>query len=152
MLFGWGAGDFYRGHANPWTLFTAIIGANQSVLHIVPVRGSLTARFPHSDIIQLDLPRPDVRILAAEIDRAFALDSHRERIAAGRGYYPESRFYAGRERFYFPKMCNVWVAQKLRRSGVPVTASAALIASDLVRQTEKLGHRLHSRRRPADAF
>ena len=113
LLFGWGDADFYRRKINPWTVLTAIVWPSPSILHVVPVRGSVADRFRRSDVIELSLPRSGHRALCAALDDAFARDARGRRIFVQRGYFPESRFYAGRERFYFPKMCNLWVAQKL---------------------------------------
>jgi len=152
VLIGWGAADFYRGKVNLWTILKAVCGADSSLLHVVPVRGAVAARFRHSDVIQLHLSPTRMRGLAGDIDRAFARDRRGQRIFAGRGYYAASRFYAGRERFYFPVTCNFWVARQLRRSGIPIFTPTAIVADGLVRQAAKAGQRQSRRKKPVDAF
>lgn len=152
LLIGWGDADFFRRKINPWTVLAAICWPTPSILHVVPVRGSVAARFPRSDVIELTLPRSRHRALCAELDAAFARDARGRRIFVQRGYFAASRFYAGRESFYFPKMCNLWVAQKLQHAGVPVFSPTAFFAGELTRQAGKTGVRLQSRRRPVDAF
>jgi hypothetical protein len=95
---------------------------------------------------------PRLRRLTAQIDLAFIRDKCGRRIAAGRGYFVDSRFYVGSERFYFPKMCNTWLAQKLRRSGLPICAPTAIVAGDLTRQAAKFGERQRRRSKPLDGF
>lgn len=152
ILIGWGAADYYRGRVNPWTCLTAIAWPTRGLIHVVPIRRGVAAQFRHSDVIELSLSSSQLRTLLRQIDDAFARDAARQRVFVGRGYYADSRFYASRERFYFPKMCNVWVAQKLRRSGVPVCVPTAMVANDLVWQAGKLGQRRQWLRRPVDGF
>jgi uncharacterized protein (TIGR02117 family) len=152
VLIGWGAGDWYRGRTNAWTLVKAICGIGPSILHVVPVRGAITGRFPRSDVVELRLAPAEMRRLAARLDRSFSRGQAGRRILVGRGYYPESRFYIGRDRFYFPKMCNFWVAQALRDSGVRVCVPTAITADNLTRQVERSGRRQQRRSKPVDAF
>ncbi len=152
LLIGWGAADYYQGRANPWTFLKAIFWRNRSALHVVPVRGSLRKRFARSDIVRLQLTSGQFAILARELDRSFARDSRGNRILLGPGYFTDSCFYAGSEQFYFPKMCNTWVAQKLHRSGLPIGVYTSFAASELLWQSGKIGWREQWRRRPVDAF
>ncbi len=152
LLIGWGDAAFYRRQINPWTTLAALCWPTPSILHVVPVRGSVTARFPRSDVIEISLPRAQHLALCRALDEAFSRDARGRRVFVQRGYFPESRFYAGRESFYFPKMCNLWTAQKLRHAGVPVFAPTAIFASGLARQVARSGTHLQSRRRPLDAF
>ena len=59
ILIGWGARDFYEGEVNPWTVVEAICGIGGSILHVVPVRGPISKRFSHSDVIEMELPQRD---------------------------------------------------------------------------------------------
>ncbi len=152
LMFGWGDADFYRRRINPWTCLKAICWPSPSIIHVVSIRGSVAARFRQSDVFALSLSQSQLRNLARGIAEAFARDSRGRCIFVTRGYFPESRFYEGSERFYFPKMCNVWVAQKLRGGGVPVNVPSSVVASELMWQVRKLGTRQQSLRRPVDAF
>lgn len=152
LLIGWGGGDFYRGHANPWTFLKAMIGVGPSVIHVVPMRVSVAERFRQSDVVRFDLSVEHHRNLVAEMDRAFARDERGARVALGRGYFAQSRFYEGRAKFYFPKMCNTWVALKLRHAGVPIFVPTAIIAGNLSWQAAKTGRRQQTLKKPADGF
>jgi len=72
LLIGWGAGDFYRGKVNQWTLLEALLGIDSSLLPVVPVRSGITERFRHSDVVVISLPISKFKILAGEIDHAIA--------------------------------------------------------------------------------
>lgn len=152
LLIGWGAADFYRGNVTLCTVLRATLTPSPSVLHIVPVRGPLARRFAHSDIIELTLTPAQFRTLLAQLDAAFARDDAGRRDFISPGYFENSRFFRGSERFYFPKMCNLWVAQRLHRSGLPICVPGAVAASELIWQAERIGKRRQSLRLPVDGF
>ena len=110
-----------------------------SVLHVVSLRGEVTAYFPASEVIRLDLPVAGVDSLAAYIHRAYARDEAGQPIPLGPGLYGESRFYKGRERYHLYKNCNTWVARALRTAGVPLRPATVLTAGDLLRQVRPYG-------------
>ncbi len=151
ILIGWGAKDFYQGRTNLWTLSKAI-ASSPSALHLVPVHGSILRRFSHSDIVRLEMPRLQFERLLLQLESAFSRDASGHFQLIGEGYYPDSRFYLGRDRFYFPNFCNTWLAAKLRRSGTPLFLLTTILPSDLIRQTARYGHRESRRSAPADAF
>ncbi len=152
VVIGWGASRFYQGHVDPLTIFRAIFGLDSTTLHVVPVRGALARRFAHSDVIRFDIPAENARALIREFDATFALDPAGKPIPIGPGYFPDSRFYLARGHFYFPKMCNLWVAQKLRGAGVSVGLFTSIVAKDLVHHAAQLGRREQYRRAPTDSF
>ena len=133
IAIGWGASADYRGPSTPWTVLQAMF-PNHAALHIVPIHGSIGHRFPHSDIVLLRLEPQNFSRLVDEIDHSFALTPDHHRILLGRGYFPDSRFYASRERFFFPYVCNMWVAVKLSRAGIPFFFPRALLSNSLILQ------------------
>ena len=151
FLVGWGATDFYRGRVDVISFGKALAGSG-SLLHVVPVRGEIRARFPHSDVVRLNLSRTEVRRLLADVDTAFARDGASRLVPEGKGYYDDSRFYLGQERFYFPQMCNLWVAEKLRRRGVRIFLPVAIMAPCLMWEAGQIGVREQRRSAPADAY
>lgn len=152
LIIGWGAADFYRGNVNLWTTLRATLSPSPSVIHVVPVRGPLARRFAHSDIIELALTPAQFHSLLAQLDAAFARDASGARAYLSPGYYDDSRFYHGRERFYFPKICNIWIAQRLRQSGLPICVPGALASSELIWQANQIGTRRQWLRLPVDGF
>ena len=152
LLIGWGHRAFYQRRINPCTTLSAVLWINSSTLHVIPIRGPVTRRFPHSDVIRLSLSPAQYRCLATQLERAFARDCHGRAIVISRGYFQNSRFYAGRETFWLGQMCNAWVGRKLRRSGVPIVGDRSVFASSLVMQAGPLGKREQYRKRPSDAF
>jgi uncharacterized protein (TIGR02117 family) len=140
LLIGWGASSVYHGKLTSWRLGAAAISA-KSVLHVVGVRGLPARRFTRSDVVRLRLTKTQFALFVKEVDAAFARDKAGRRVVLGRGFFAESQFYAGSERFYFPNTCNVWLAAKLRRAGLPVSPSRALLASGLIWEGTRFGVR-----------
>ncbi len=152
LVIGWGATHFYAGNADPVTLFQAAFGLDTSALHVVPVRGTLMARFAHSDIIEFDLPAARYREIVRAIDETFARDRKGAPVVIGAGYTPESRFYLARGRFYFPMMCNMWVARKLQQGGIHLSPASVVTADTLIHRASKIGRVLQRRSEPSDHF
>ncbi len=137
---GWGDRDFYQ-DPDP-SLGDRLKGAfwpTPSVLHIVGFRREVTAYFPASEIIRIDLPEANVDSLAAYIHRAYARDEAGRPIPLGPGLYGQSRFYEGRERYHLRKNCNTWAARALRAAGVPLRPAEVLTAGDLLKQVRRFG-------------
>jgi uncharacterized protein (TIGR02117 family) len=153
LVIGWGDADFYRAsRITPWLCLKATVWPGASVLHVVPFERPLGITLSHSDIVQFSVSAERLSAL-----RQFLEDSF-ERTAAGHvrcfgaGYFANSRFYAGRERFYFPKTCNVWTAAALKRAGVRIVVPASFMADPLMWQAQRDGKRLSRRSRPLDRF
>lgn len=152
VLVGWGDAQWYRGQVTAGTFCSAVFWPTPSVLHVVPVRGGFAQRYPHSDVVRLELPRAQFAEFVKGLDGAFARDARGRVIGAGDGFQPQSHFFAGRESFYFPKMCNYWVAEKLQNGGLRISKAGSLTASGLMHQAARLGTREQSRRPPGDYF
>ncbi|HEX8312735.1 MAG TPA: DUF2459 domain-containing protein [Chthoniobacteraceae bacterium] len=152
VLIGWGDADFYRYPATAWLLIKAVCWPTPGALHVVPVRGPLTGTLRNSDIIRLDVTPAGFAKMRGRLVKHLAMDERNAAVSLGNGYVETSRFYLSRESFYFPKMCNMWVAQTLRIGGVRVIPGMAISAQCLQWQIGPQGRRLNTRRRPLDAF
>lgn len=142
---GWGDRDFYQ-DPDP-SLADRLKGAfwpTKSVLHIVGFRRPVTAYFPASEVIRIDLPKAGVDSLAAFIHAAYVRDEEGQPIVLGPGLYGESRFYAARERYHIFKNCNTWAARALREAGVPLRPAEILTADDLLKQVRPFGETIQN--------
>ncbi len=138
LVIGWGASDYYRGPASTWKMIRAIF-PGPSVIHVVPASGPLTRSFPHSDIVELRLTPANFAILVREIAGSFTYTRGHRLIYLGRGDYTAGRFYASHEIFYFPYVCNMWVAVKLNHAGENFCLCGAIMSSPLIHQAQKKG-------------
>jgi len=152
MLIGWGHADFFQaGRITPWLCLKASLWPGASALHLIPVRRPIETSLPRSDLVYFGVSGEAMGALRNHLEEAFAREDGRERLLS-RGYFAKSGFYAGRERFYFPKTCNAWTAHALARAGIPASGPTTFLATELIRVAEKHGHRVARRRKPVDAF
>ena len=142
---GWGDRDYYQ-DPDPGVgkLLKAGLWPTKSVLHIVGFSRRVTAYFPRSEIIRIDVPEAGVDALAAYIHDAYARDDEGRPLALGPGLYGESRFYAGRQRYHVFKNCNTWAARALRAAGVRVRPAEILTADDLLAQARPFGETIQN--------
>jgi len=137
---GWGDRDYYQ-TPNPHlgiTLMAALLPTD-SVLHIVGFNEQVTAYFPYSEIIRIDLPAADFKKLVRAIAESFARDDAGDAIPLGSGLYGNSRFYLSRERYHLFNTCNVWTARALRTATLPITPATAIKVESLMSRARKFG-------------
>jgi len=153
LLIGWGAAIYYTARkVNPVVFCRATFFPAASALHIVPVRGPLAQRFARSDVFRFTVSSQGMHQLGRFLDDAVRRTPSGEPVSLGPGYFPHSRFYAGRHIFWFPITCNIWSARGLRQAGLPIRVWSAIAAPDLVWQAHNLGHREQWRQHPLDGF
>lgn len=152
IAFGWGASYSYSRETMSVPAILLAIFPNRAALHVIPFRGPIARRFPRSDIVLLHLSDTACARLTAGMDKSFARDSRGKRIILCPGYSPGSHFYISGERFYFPYVCNVWVAMRLRRAGLPLSLHRAILADSLIIQASGLGLRYQKRHPPLESY
>lgn len=151
FVIGWGGRDLYMMRdVKPWQWFTSVALPTPSAMHIIPIRTSLLEECPCSEIIEFDVTPRGVAHLRNRIHRAFARDPYGQPDIAGPGKRESSKFFTGSEIYYLPKTCNLWAATGLRVAGVPIWASVALIADNLIWQCRRHGRELSYWRHPRD--
>lgn len=152
LIIGWGGADFYmwRKMHQPLRMLKAIFLPTSSALHVIPVKTSLVANSPNSEIIEFDVTEQGLERLRKRLTAAFKRDPDGKPTIAGPGRLPTSRFFDGTETYYFPKTCNWWAASQLRVTGVPILVSAAIVADNLCWQGRKHGKLLSVRTNKQD--
>jgi hypothetical protein len=115
------------------------------VLHVVGVTAPLTNSFPQQEIVRIELSEPGFERLRAHIEKTFARDDAGKTLVVGPGQYGDSRFYRARGKFYFPKMCNRWVATGLCAAGCPISPLRTVTAGQVMGQTRKFGQQIQSK-------
>jgi uncharacterized protein (TIGR02117 family) len=153
VLVGWGDRDFFMADkASVWTVIKAVCWPTPSALHVVPLRQLPQRVYRNSEVILLDLSAKQHGELIAYLEAQFARSGDGRPIRLGKGFTDNSGFFLGSEKFYFPKMCNWWLADGLSRAGVPIRTRQAITAQGLTRQMRKHGNRVGGLRRPVDGF
>jgi hypothetical protein len=141
IIIGFGAGKDYMGPSSLWTILQAIF-PNRGVLHVVPVTGPILRKFPKADVVQLMLSPVQFNKLMDEVRASFANTPDGKPIYKGTGTWTFGRFYASNERFYFPYVCNMWVAMKLNHAGEHFFLPDAVMSHRVILQAAKQGQYL----------
>jgi uncharacterized protein (TIGR02117 family) len=139
LEFGWGDERFYQARrSTPWLATRAVLWPTSSVIHVIGFKaplGDLGAK----DVVEVRVTAEGLRRLTAAIKREFA----GERLMLS---WPETdlapapnQFYSGRRSFYFPRMCNWWVARHLQEAGCPIQSWSVVTASRIFRDARRFG-------------
>jgi uncharacterized protein (TIGR02117 family) len=133
---GWGERAFYQApRGTLWMGLKAAFWVNDSVLHVAAFSAPPAVYFAGREVAEIPLSRQGFHALAAFIADAHARTTEGQPIPLGPGWYGDSRFYLGRERYVLTS-CNVWTARALRAGGFPITPFWALTAGNVMFQVE----------------
>jgi len=149
---GWGETHYYP---NPdpgvWTFLRAGAWPTGSVVHAVPVSGSVPDAFPQQTIIRLRLSADALDRLAAYVRASLRVAPGDSAAPAGRaipaapGYYPDSRFFASGLSYHVFQNCNHWAAEALEAAGCSTARWRTLTVGRVLKQAERCGERLPGR-------
>jgi len=133
---GWGEREFYQSRdPGLWLALRAALWPQASVLHLVGFNGPIVERFPHSEIIAIDIDSNAMARLAQFVSDAYERDANGKIKRMGRGLYGDSRFFAASEKFHLFNTCNVWTGRALKIAGCEagngVTAGAVMSRAKL---------------------
>ncbi len=137
---GWGDRTFYQA-LNPHfgSALKAALLPTESVLHIFGFSGSVTATFPHSEIVEIKLPPAGMKRLTGHIAASYAKDGAGNITSLGEEFYRNRRFYPSRETYHLFNTCNAWAARALRTAGLPIAPAQAMTADGLMAQARRIG-------------
>jgi uncharacterized protein (TIGR02117 family) len=135
----WGDREFYMATpATAWLALKAAFGRGQSVLHVVGLDTPVAAHFPGSEIVELGVSPSGFEALLRFVSDEHERDAGGQAIRLQRGLYGQSWFYAARSQYSLLNTCNTWIARALQRTGLRVTPSGVITASDVMGQVRSL--------------
>jgi hypothetical protein len=133
LEFGWGDERFYQAERSTvWQGSRAALWPTPSVLHVIGLREPIPETARARDVVEVRIPLGRLRTLATAIEREFA---EVEPIPTGttlRADPVPNEFYKGRQRFYFPRMCNWWTATRLLEAGCDIAPATVLFAARVI--------------------
>jgi hypothetical protein len=117
---GWGDRDYYpHPRFNLWYAFKAIFWPTKTVLHVFPLKERhVPDTYANTRLAKLTLDSTELRYLAEFLLSQFEYDHQGKIIPVENGFYPNSQFFAGCTKYYFPKNSNVWAAMALKQAGL----------------------------------
>lgn len=120
VAIGWGEKGFYLGtptwlKVRPGVVFGALIGSDETLLHVEHVPAPRTGEDASEDRRPIVLTPDEYRRLATFIAAGLRPGGRRYR-----GYGPNDAFYDARGRYDAIRTCNSWTGDALRHAGVRV--------------------------------
>ena len=144
---GWGEARYYPGHTRGvWGALRAGAWPTGSVLHVVPIRGTVRASFPQNTIVRVPVSATELAALIRYVDASFAQDA--DTLHAAAGVYPDSRFYRSGLTYHVFNNCNHWAAGALEAAGCDTAPRWTLTVGRVLNQAQRCGTLLQ--RAPTD--
>jgi len=139
LEFGWGDARYYQLPAAEetwWEALRAAFFSAASVVHVIgfdrPTPDALLA----DEVVEVRLSAEGLRKLAASIEAQFKEASPTAFGVPLQGTPEPNKFYYARRRFFFPRMCNWWTAQRLHDGGCPIAAWTVISANRIIREAK----------------
>lgn len=138
LEFGWGEERYYQAERNTfWQGVRAAFWPNSSVIHVIGLHAPVTATVQADDLVQVRIPAERLRAIASAIEQEF-VERSPQPIGSTHPWAPTpNRFYKAKRTFYFARMCNWWIATRLRQAGCPVLPWTVITASRVMREARE---------------
>jgi hypothetical protein len=136
--FGWGDERFYKAERNTsWLGLRAALWPSSSVIHVIGLRRPIADDAAADSIIEVHVSSNGLRDLTRSIETEFS-GTRPVPIGKPLSAGPEpNRFYTAKRPFYFPRMCNWWVARHLHEAGCPIAPWSVVSASRVMREARQ---------------
>ncbi|PQJ34246.1 hypothetical protein BSZ35_06215 [Salinibacter sp. 10B] len=146
---GWREARYYPGDTRGvWGAFRAGAWPTGSVLHVVPISGSVQGTFPQNTIVRIPVAPQELRALVQYVAESFSVNNQGNAIPAASGYYAGSRFYQSELTYHVFNNCNHWTAGALEAAGCDTAPRWTLTVGRVIAQAEACGTRLPSAPEP----
>jgi len=137
---GWGEVRYYPGQSRGvWGTLRAGAWPTGSVLHVVPIAGSVPHRFSQRTVARVPVGPAELKALVAFVAESLAVDASGEAVAAAPGYYRNSRFYGSPLSYHVFNNCNHWAAAALEAAGCDVAPRWVFTVGQVLRQARECG-------------
>lgn len=140
LEFGWGDERFYQAEKTTLGMVArAALWPTPSVIHVIGLNNTQRIEIQADEIVAVRVSAEGLRTMTAGIEFAFAGEQPTPNRSGAFGsdvaWAPgPNRFYEAKRPFYFPRMCNWWVARRLEAAGCPIRAWSVVTASRIIRE------------------
>ena len=135
LEFGWGDERFYQAEEETlWLGARAALWPTSSVIHVIGIRSPIAANVHAEDIVEVRISTEGLRRMAEAIEREF---TERTPVATpvSLGAAPKpNHFFGARRKFFFPRMCNWWIATRLEEASCPIAPWSVVTAGQVMRR------------------
>ena len=135
LEFGWGDERFYQ--AEPETLWLgtrAALWPTSSVIHVIGVRSPIAENILADEIAEVRISVDGLRLMAESIEQEFAQATPTATPVSLRAAPKPNHFYSARGKFFFPRMCNWWIASRLAEASCPIQPWSVVLAPRVMRE------------------
>jgi uncharacterized protein (TIGR02117 family) len=148
LVFGWGARDYYMARNPGIGDILRAVASGRAVMLVIPLKMAPEAFFGVSNAVVIHVSPAGIERLSQLLWNYLATDEEGAPRRIGAGLYPESVFYASTGTYNLSHTCNTWTAEALRVTGLPVSATGVVFASQVLDQLPPLleGAREHTER------
>jgi uncharacterized protein (TIGR02117 family) len=137
---GWGEARYYPGESRGvWGAFRAGAWPTGSVVHVVPISGTVPARFDRHTIVRIPVDTSELDALTQYVADSFALTDAGDARVAADGYYRDSRFYRSGLPYHVFNNCNHWAAGALEAAGCNTSPRWTLTVGRVIEQARRCG-------------
>jgi uncharacterized protein (TIGR02117 family) len=138
LEFGWGDERFYQAEEETlWLGVRAALWPTSSVIHVIGLNQPIRVTAQADDVVQIRLSAEELREVALAIEQEFTGASPRATGVTLAAAPVPNRFYSAKRSFYFPRMCNWWVAKHLQLVQCPVTAWTVITAGRAMKEARE---------------
>lgn len=135
LEFGWGEERYYQAERETlWLGLRAALWPNSSVIHVIGLRSPVVDNAHADAVVEVHVTADGLRRMAEGIEREF---TERAPVATpvSLSVTPKpNRFYSAWRRFFFPHMCNWWLATRLEEANCPVAPWSVVTAGQIMRR------------------
>ena len=145
VYFGWGDEAFYQSSDDLALLAArAVLIPTPGVIRIVGFYSNPETYFGHKrKLVCLHMDEPTFRKLVREIASSFKRDEMGMTISSV-DYGHADQFYLSIQSYHLFRTCNTWLAQRMKKAGLPVRSRFLLTANQLINQLLVLANNPHA--------
>lgn len=134
LEFGWGDERFYQAEPETaWLGIRAALWPTSSVIHVIGVRRPILNHIDADEIVEVRVGAEGLGRMTEAIEREFT-EATPTRTPVSLSAAPKpNHFYSARGQFFFPRMCNWWIATRLKEANCPIQPWTVITASRIVR-------------------
>jgi uncharacterized protein (TIGR02117 family) len=135
LEFGWGEERFYQAEPETvWLGIRAALWANASVVHVIGVRSPIADNIYANEVVEVRVSADGLRRMAEAIQREFTERTPVATPVSLSAAPKPNRFYSAKRRFFFPRMCNWWIATRLEEANCPIEPWSVVTAGQVMRR------------------
>lgn len=131
---GWGDERFYKAEQNTlWLGSRAALWPTPSTIHVIGLQGPLARTAQADDLLALHITQAGMRRLARSLEQEFAQGQPGAEGSQLASAPAPNRFYPGKRPFFFPRMCNWWIAMHLHAAGCAIQPWSIITSGQVMR-------------------